>query len=307
MRRHLALCAVLVACSSSPPAQGPANQQPKPAGPSEGTATEKVRLIFDPAEASGQTTATAIDRVRARVATLGLTDPVVSSRPDGSIAVELAAADAEKAPEVVRALLQRGALALHVVDSGAAEMQKLHAELSRRGSAQVLPETDNWLDHKNQQHTDYYVKAATREAVAAAFDGVVVADRTVGFERVVAGGVEHWRSYWLETPAILTNDAIADTEVAVNETTGQPEVVIELVPDAATRFAEATAKNLGKKIAIVIDGEVRTAPIVMAKIEGGRISLAMGMGDPKEAQAEAAALAWALENGPMPALKLRRE
>ena len=50
---------------------------------------------------------------------------------------------------------------------------------------------------------------------------------------------------------------------------GAPQVAIQFDPDGTKLFAELTKKNLGKTIAIVLDGEIVSAPRVQAEIANG--------------------------------------
>ncbi len=50
---------------------------------------------------------------------------------------------------------------------------------------------------------------------------------------------------------------------------GQPKIEFELTPDAAARFGEVTRNNIGHRMAIVLDGELVTAPSINSAIETG--------------------------------------
>lgn len=52
-------------------------------------------------------------------------------------------------------------------------------------------------------------------------------------------------------------------------------VQVELTPAAATRFGEATKANVGRKMAIVVDGKVAMAPVVREAITGGRLMITL--------------------------------
>ena len=50
----------------------------------------------------------------------------------------------------------------------------------------------------------------------------------------------------------------------------KPEVAITLSDEGAKKFADLTAANIGKQIAITLDGQVLTAPVVQQAITGGQ-------------------------------------
>jgi preprotein translocase subunit SecD len=51
---------------------------------------------------------------------------------------------------------------------------------------------------------------------------------------------------------------------------GHPEIDIALNENGAKRFAEVTRTNLHKRLAIIIDGQLYSAPMIQSEIPGGR-------------------------------------
>jgi preprotein translocase subunit SecD len=70
----------------------------------------------------------------------------------------------------------------------------------------------------------------------------------------------------------------------LDEQPGVPEVyvAVTLTKDGGERFAEASGANVERRLAILIDGIVNSAPVVKTRISGGRISITMGGGDPAD-------------------------
>ena len=54
---------------------------------------------------------------------------------------------------------------------------------------------------------------------------------------------------------------------------GESVVLIRLSPESASAFAELTAANIGRQIAIVVDGEAVSQPVVREPITGGLIQI----------------------------------
>ena len=74
-------------------------------------------------------------------------------------------------------------------------------------------------------------------------------------------------------PTNLTGaDLVSAREVFDNQT-GKPAVSIEFSKDGADKFATITEKNVGKPLAIVLDGSPVSAPIVQEKITGGQAQI----------------------------------
>jgi SecD/SecF fusion protein len=74
---------------------------------------------------------------------------------------------------------------------------------------------------------------------------------------------------------------------ATRDTSGNPEVDFELDAVGAKKFADLTTEHVGELMAIVLDGEIQTAPRIKDAITGGRCSISGGTMDYTEAISEA--------------------
>lgn len=101
-----------------------------------------------------------------------------------------------------------------------------------------------------------------------------------------------FRSYVLTGEPILTNAHVKRAE-AVRREDGSV-VSIELSEEGALRFGQATREWTRRRIAILIDDQVTSAPVVLSEIAGGRVQITMGSNDPDVQYAEATKLAGAL-------------
>jgi protein-export membrane protein SecD len=86
----------------------------------------------------------------------------------------------------------------------------------------------------------------------------------------------------VENKALVTGDMVADAFTDY-ETFGMPYVSLRLNPAGATTFENVTASNVGKRLAIVLDGEVYSAPVIRERIGGGSAQIS-GNFSMKEAQ-----------------------
>lgn len=91
--------------------------------------------------------------------------------------------------------------------------------------------------------------------------------------------------------AISERDVVDAVPVAQGPSGADTSVSVELSSAAAKRFEELTAAWTRRRLAIVLDGEIASAPLVLSAIGGGRISLSVGRGDPDLQAALAAKLA----------------
>ena len=71
----------------------------------------------------------------------------------------------------------------------------------------------------------------------------------------------------------LTGDVISEASVNFDQATNQPRVSMNMNAEGARRWARITGANIGKPIAIVLDGYVYSYPNVETKISNGRSSI----------------------------------
>ncbi|HUW75627.1 MAG TPA: protein translocase subunit SecD [Gallionella sp.] len=80
---------------------------------------------------------------------------------------------------------------------------------------------------------------------------------------------------------ILTGDRINDAQPGFDSRTNEPSVNINLDAVGARLFKEATRKNVGKRMAIILfekgKGEIVTAPVIREEIGGGRVQISGSM------------------------------
>ena len=63
-------------------------------------------------------------------------------------------------------------------------------------------------------------------------------------------------------------------------------ILATLTDDCTETFARFTEANVGRQIALVVDGEVFSAPVVREPITGGKLSLDVGPDDDARATLE---------------------
>ena len=73
----------------------------------------------------------------------------------------------------------------------------------------------------------------------------------------------------LDGKAPLDGDSVSDARVQYGNTGGNPEVSMSMNSEGANVWARLTKENIGKQVAIVLDGMVYSYPTVQSAIEGG--------------------------------------
>lgn len=96
--------------------------------------------------------------------------------------------------------------------------------------------------------------------------------------------------------AILTGDLLTSAQVQIESQTNAPVVSIAFDQEGTRLFGEATAANVGRRLAIVLDDTIYSAPVVREKIPGGKAQISGSF-----TMEEARDLAIVLRAGALPA------
>ncbi len=101
----------------------------------------------------------------------------------------------------------------------------------------------------------------------------------------------------LEEKTVLTGQYITDARVEIDSRGfGGSHISLEFDPQGARMFERLTEANVGRQLAIVLDGVVYSAPQIKERISGGKAQITGGFTDE-----EAKVLAIALRTGRLPA------
>lgn len=84
------------------------------------------------------------------------------------------------------------------------------------------------------------------------------------------------RTYVLTGAPAITSADVVDARVIEMDGDNAPAVSLRLSPSGAQRFASLTREWQGRRLAIVVDGLVMSAPVIMGVIEGGQVSITTG-------------------------------
>lgn len=117
-----------------------------------------------------------------------------------------------------------------------------------------------------------------------------------GWDSIPRAGRFYRELYVLEEDAFLTGDQLDDATANRDQQFNQPQVLFELNRRGGRDFQRLTSANIGNRIAIVLDGEVVSAPVVRDRI-GARGTIDLGSAD----MSEATDLALVLRAGALPA------
>ncbi len=79
--------------------------------------------------------------------------------------------------------------------------------------------------------------------------------------------------YLVESPVLVTGDVVTDARVRPGGRLEGPYVSVDLNARGAQIFDSLTAANVGRRLAIILDNTVYSAPVIKERIPGGRVSI----------------------------------
>src|SRR3990170_3184345 len=79
--------------------------------------------------------------------------------------------------------------------------------------------------------------------------------------------------YLVKSKALMTGDAISDATVNIDPEFNEPNVSVTLNSMGARLFERVTGENVKKRLAIVLDGNVYSAPVIQERIGGGKAQI----------------------------------
>jgi preprotein translocase subunit SecD len=135
--------------------------------------------------------------------------------------------------------------------------------------------------------------AGSRESLLQAYAGTVPANMEVvtGAAAGPEGGTSH---YLVRRVAAITGRDLRNARPTLDEN-NQPAVSFTLNNDGAVKFGRVTQENIGRQLAIILDGRVQSAPVIETRInDEGRITGLF-------TQQEVADLSLVLRSGALPA------
>jgi SecD/SecF fusion protein len=97
------------------------------------------------------------------------------------------------------------------------------------------------------------------------------------------GGKGIYMLYLVNKNPELTGGVIVNAQATIDPNTASPMVNMEMNSEGATEWARITGANINRRIAIILDGVVFSAPVVRGKIPGGRSQIE-GMANLEEAK-----------------------
>ena len=208
----------------------------------------------------------ALETIRNRIDQFGVTEPLIQQQGARQILIQL---PGEKNPQRALNLIGRTALL---------EFKLLDEESP---FARELPE---------------HIPPSQEAALLAEWRPKIPQGDEILFERVEAeGGAVSKRPYLVRQRAAMTGESLQDALVSIGDF-NEPYVSITFDGAGAKQFERLTAEHVKKRLAIVLDGSVYSAPVIQERIAGGRAQVSGSF-----SMEEANDLAIVLRAGSLPA------
>ncbi|MBV5288806.1 MAG: protein translocase subunit SecD [Pelodictyon phaeoclathratiforme] len=159
----------------------------------------------------------------------------------------------------------------------------------------VIGVFQNGTAFTTEQSKEYVVSLLHRSDIVALFppdsELLLAAKPDVG-----KNGEKLYSIYLVRKGPELTGGVITEAKATFGSEGVQPEVLMSMNSEGTSKWARITGANIGKRIAIVLDGAVYSAPVVQSKIPNGN-SVINGI----ESLEEAKDLEIVLKAGALPA------
>ena len=165
---------------------------------------------------------------------------------------------------------------------------------------------NDWLDKVKKAGIEYK-KGERFSDYQNEINKLLVDDLPKGYEIAFAKTVSkttneitNLEPYLVEAGTSLTGEELQEAIVRIDPQQNRPYVGLEFKPAGAKIFEELTGANIGKRLAIILDGNVYSAPVIQSRIAGGSAQITLGAGDYNATMMEARDLALVLRAGALP-------
>ena len=239
----------------------------------------------------------ALETLRSRIDELGLKEPIVARQGENSILIQLPGyKDVERARSIIG---QTAQLEFKIVAEDKDPLGEYTGE---------VPEGIKLMQGRgtNSDGTLLTYKYATgkdRTAIRKFLsDKAPEGTEFLLEETAYPNGEKEYQSYLLYKQAYVTGDMLTDARVSIDQQKNRPYVSMTFDKNGARIFADVTGKFVKRKMAIVLDEKINSAPVIQTKIEGGSAMITLNsMGDYNTVFQEAKDLALVLRAGSLPA------
>jgi len=256
----------------------------------------------------------AIETIRGRVNALGVSEPSISRYGTTQIVIQLPGL---KNPRRAKELIGKTALlAFHVVEDDSVDAEKIFREMGKKLPKGVKsarssydrpdgrqPGEDRlfWSDDKKTM--ERFVSSWNKKLPNLKPEYRKYKLFLGPYETGDATKKERpWRTYLVHRKADLTGDDLEEARPQLDSQTNRPEVGLTFTRKGGDLFERMTGAHIGHRFAIVLEGNIDSAPVIQTRIGGGRARITLGgMKSYEESLQDAKDLSFVLKSGSLPA------
>ena len=233
----------------------------------------------------GQSVSKSIEVIRNRIDEFGVTEPIIVSQGEDRIVVQLPGVkDIERAKNLIG---QTAKLEFHLVGD---HDVPLGVWMDRVRQAGIVYERGDRFS-KYVEEVNTFLKDDLPDGHRLAFQRL--SDR-------FTDDAEDSIPMLIEETSRIDGEMLQDARVQIDPQRNQPYVSLDLTGEGAEIFEEITGDNVGRLLAIVLDGNIYSAPRLQERISGGRAQITLGGGGFNKMMREASDLALVLRAGALP-------
>ncbi len=255
-------------------------------GESEKTLTYALTKIMK-TRIEEQSVGKSIEVIRNRIDEFGVTEPEIFSQGSDRIVVQLPGVkDIERAKELI------------------GKTAKLQFQMVNDAVSQATVQA--WLK-KAEESGISYKKGVRFSKYLAHLNQFLKKDlpkkHSLAFQKTyskVTNEVEEMIPFVVEAKSDLDGEALQDARVQIDQQQNEPYVSLDFKSRGAKLFERLTGENVGRRMAIVLDGNVYSAPNINERISGGHARITLGRGNFNKIMKEARDLALVLRAGALP-------
>lgn len=233
-----------------------------------------------------------IEVIRNRIDEFGVSEPEIVSQGKDRIVVQLPGVkDIERAKDLIGKTAKLEFKLVHD-KIGTPQVQSWVAQAEAAGIK---------FDQGKERFSDYLHRL--NEYLRKELKDQVPSDYEVAFKKEVSKAtnkITAMSPFLVESVARLTGDELADASVQINQRENTPYVSLEFKSAGAKIFEQVTGENIGRLMAVVLDGNVYTAPRIQARIPGGHAQITLGSGNYSQTMREASDISMVLRAGALP-------
>lgn len=233
-----------------------------------------------------QSVTKSIEVIRNRIDEFGVTEPEIISLGEDRIVVQLPGIkDIERAKELIG---RTAKLEFKIVNDEVGP-QALQAWVDKA-------EAQGIVYNKGELFSNYIDKLNTFLKDDIPQGSMIVFEKKVNNK----GDILEKLPYLVESNSKLTGDELADARAQIDTQKNEPYVSMTFKSRGAKIFEDITGKNVGKRLAVILDGNLYTAPNIRQKIAGGNASITLGYGSFNQLLKEARDISLVLRAGALP-------